>query len=29
MEQYADLVEAGVPPGQAMNEVLGKGNSKK
>ena len=29
MEQYADLIEAGVPPGQAMNEVLGKGNSKK
>lgn len=29
MEQFTDLIEAGTPPGNAMNEVLGKGNAKK
>ena len=29
MEWYEELIEAGVPPGKAMNEVLGRGNGKK
>ncbi|MFC2099769.1 hypothetical protein ACFLSF_02945 [Candidatus Bipolaricaulota bacterium] len=29
VERVAGLIEAGTPPGQAMNEVLGKGNAKK
>jgi hypothetical protein len=29
LEQFAALIEAGTPPGQAMNAVLGRGNSKK
>ena len=29
IELYAALIEEGVPPGKAMNEILGRGNSKK